>query len=173
MREIGNYAPFELKTQTILTFFQMSANALEFEFKTWLTPGDFESDEDPFELLSDSFKIEGAQLEGVRASAPEVFAAIDKRIGELGEASNDYKITDWAIDALRTTFTINRESTIGVTLRPIVFSDGFKNGFTAQMQSPANLQLRQMVGGFCLSFAAGVKRPNQKLYQTILAGLQG
>lgn len=172
-RDIANYAPFDVPLKVILTYFQSTKNSLEFEFRAWLSASSFTSDEQSFAVLTDRFSIEGAQFDGVKSANPELFKAIDQRIKELGEVSEDILLDNWSIDALKRVFIINRENVQQKTLEAKVFTDSFEDGFTAQMQSPDNLQLRQMVGGFCLSFAAGVQRPNQRIYQTILEGLQG
>jgi len=172
-REIENYAPFALPLQMILTYFHSTKDSIEFEFNGWLTPESFKADEPPFEILRDRFSIEGAQFDGVKQANPELFAAINARIRELGEASDEILLDNWSIDAMKRIFIINRENSKEKTLEPRIFTDGYKDGFTQQMQAEANIPLRQMVGGFCLQFAAGVKRPNQRIYQTILAGLQG
>lgn len=172
-REIENYAPFQVPLQIILTYFQSTKNSLEFEFKGWLSVEAFETDQPALDILTDRFSIEGAQFDGVKAANPELFAAINARIRELGEASDEILLDNWSIDAMKRIFIINRENSTAKTLEPRIFTDGYQDGFTQQMQDPGNLQLRQMVGGFCLSFAAGVKRPNQSIYQAILAGLQG
>lgn len=172
-RKIDNYEPFDVPLKVILTYFQSTKNSLEFEFRAWLGAHPFEADEESFPVLTDRFAIEGAQFDGIKEAQPDLFKAINQRVKELGDVSDDVLLDNWSIDALKRVFIINRENVQQKTLEAKVFTDSFQDGFTAQMQAAENLQLRQMVGGFCLSFAAGVKRPNQAIYQAILAGLQG
>jgi hypothetical protein len=171
-RDIRNYAPLLPTIPIILTFVQVSKSSIKFEFNAWPSTKSFENDEEPLPNFHDSFSIEGAQFDAVKASQKEMFASIDNRINELAEVvRGETEVTDWAIDARNRTFIINRENLVGHTQKPIIFSDGYKNGFTAEMQSEQNLPLRQSVGLFCLSFAAGVDRPNHRIYKVILESL--
>lgn len=162
-RDIANYNPFKNESDTLPTYinFDIARKAFRLDFSTYLEASDFENDLPRYEPLSQDFKHNQAQFDGLVAENQAFFDLLQVRAKAIAKLSENQQLTRIFIGVIDKIVLVEFADLAEVSTDTKTFSDANGEKFTAIMRDPANAEVLQAAYALGLKLGANPLNPEK------------